>query len=75
MVDDEDDDNKVVQGKPLARTGSNLMPMVALGMVAIVLGALVFRGAGPAPVTRRPGTALHLRSRRSSGPSRCVPAR
>lgn len=51
MIDDEDDHHKVVQGKPLARTGSNMMPMVALAMAAIVLGALVFRGAGPVPVT------------------------
>ncbi len=53
MIDDEDDVH-VVQGKPLARTGSNLMPMVALGMVAVALGAIAYRSSGPTPVTPGP---------------------
>jgi hypothetical protein len=56
VIDDEDDVHKVVQqSKPLARTGSNLMPMVALAMVALVLGSIAYRSSGPTPVT--PGGA------------------
>jgi hypothetical protein len=53
VIDDEDDVH-VVQAKPLARTGSNLMPMVALGMVAMALGAIAYRSSGPTPVTSGP---------------------
>ncbi len=58
VIDDEDDVHKVAvqhASKPLARTGSNLVPMVALAMVAVVLGSIAYRSSSPTPVT--PGGA------------------
>jgi len=66
---------------PLARTGSNLMPMVTLALLAIALGTLARRSAGmtsvvetivdttPTPPEFRPiatrPSALRRRTRRS----------
>jgi hypothetical protein len=43
---------KPVVAPPLARTGSNLMPMVTLALLAIALGTLVRRSAGMTPVAQ-----------------------
>jgi hypothetical protein len=71
VIDDEDDVHRavVVKQKPLARTGSNLMPMVALGMVAVVLGAIAYRSSGPSPATPSPSPT----PADSSGPAQFRP--
>ena len=52
---DDEDDRGGAKNKPLARTGSDLAPLVALAAMALVLGTLVAGGA------RRPALAGMLR--------------